>query len=658
MCGIAGIVYSKEIEKRKTIVEKMLRSIVYRGPDESGIYHSAEATIGCVRLSIIDIDGGKQPLPDSSGRYWIAYNGEIFNYIELREILLEKGFKFRTHSDTEVLVQLYSLYGPDSFSMLNGQFAAAIWDCKNEELVLVRDRVGIRPLFYYLKDGSLSFASEAKALFEVPFISPEISFKSLKQIYTLWTTITPNTVFKNIYEIPPGCYLKIGKTGDYEIHRYFELAFEENMCRYSLNDALDRFYELLTDAVKIRLRSDVKVAAYLSGGLDSSTMVAFIKEIDPRILNTFSIGFEENGFDESKYQDEAVRYFNTSHSSIRISSKDIVDSFQKVVWHSEMPLLRTAPAPMLLLSELANSCGIKVIITGEGADELLAGYDIFKETAVRIFWASEPESKLRPMLLKRLYPYLPLINNANLFMLKTFFGFRLAETSNPFYSHLIRWNNNSRLANYLLSPDALEIDHYDPVSEIEEHLPEKFQSWNWLSKAQWLETTIFMSGYLLSSQGDRMSMANSVEGRYPFLDYRIIDFCSNLPSGLKLKGLNEKYLLKKLMNKRLPETILKRYKQPYRAPVSKLFISEDATEYYKYVLSDNYLRHTGIFNPDSISKFLKKVRTATVLTELESMFLTAVVSTQVLFDQYIDKNSFNTANYKMNDFHIIEDFQT
>jgi len=656
MCGIAGIINSPEVDERKVIVENMLRSISYRGPDESGIYHSKKATIGCVRLSIIDIESGKQPLSDSSGRYWIVYNGEIFNYIELREVLLGKGIVFRTQSDTEVIVQLFSLYGPSCLSMLNGQFAIAIWDRLKDELFLARDRVGIRPLFYYCKNGSLSFASEIKALFEVPFISRYISLKSLKQIFTFWTTISPNTAFSDIFEIPPGCYLKISKTGGYKILRYWELTYEENISSYTLNDAIDKFHELLLDSVKIRLRADVPVAAYLSGGLDSSTMVSYIKEINSKVLSTFSIGFEENEYDESKYQDEVIKHFNTSHSSIKITSKDIVDNFPKAVWHSEMPILRTAPVPMYILSRLVNRNGIKVVITGEGADELLAGYDIFKETAIRRFWASDPTSKFRPLLLKRLYPYIPYINNANPVILKTFFGYLLEETSNPYYSHLIRWNNNKRLTNYLLSSDLHDVDHYDSLSEIEKNLPSCFHTWNYLSKAQWLEMSIFMSGYLLSSQGDRMSMANAVEGRYPFLDYRLIEFCNNsLSSDLKLKGLNEKYLLKKHMENKLPSSILRRTKQPYRAPVSEMFIKEGVPDYFKFVLSDQYIKHTGIFNQNSVSRFLVKLKNAASFTEVESMLLIAMISTQILYNQYIDQNSFDSNIRGLNNLQIIED---
>ena len=352
---------------------------------------------------------------------------------------------------------------------------------------------------------------------------------------------------------------------------------------------------LFTSAVRLRLRADVEVAAYLSGGIDSSTTVAYIKDIEPGVLNTFSIGFEEKDFDESKYQQEAVKYLETDHKSVSCTSKSIAESFPKVVWHSETPMTRTAPTPMLILSELVRNNDIKVVITGEGSDEILAGYDIFREAKIRNFWSSQPDSKTRPLLLKTLYPDIPHLRTASPNILKMFFGYKLEDVNNPFYSHLLRWNNANHIKKNF-SPGLKEIlNGYSPFNELSEKLPAGFDKWDPLAKAQWLETTIFMSGYLLSTQGDRMGMANSIEGRYPFLDYRVIEFCAGLPARLKLNGLNEKFLLKKLMKNRIPESIIKRPKQPYRAPISSVFLSKDAPEYVKLMLSDTYTREVRNF---------------------------------------------------------------
>ena len=638
MCGISGIIdYSSEKISRYNI-ESMLRSITYRGPDESGIYHSQHAVLGNVRLSIIDIGGGQQPLSDHTGRYWIVFNGEIFNYKELRSVLENKGITFNTQSDTEVLVQLFAVFGKKCLELLNGQFSFAIWDNKKEELFVARDRVGIRPFFYNINDGVLSFASEIKALFKLKHIPREFSYESLSQIYTFWTAITPNTAFKGIYELPPGHYATFNREG-LHIEKFWELSYNYTDSKLSLHDAMDRFDELFSDAVRIRLRADVEVAAYLSGGIDSSATVAYIKDIEPGVLNTFSIGFDEKDFDETQYQKEAAKYFGTTHKSMLCSAKDIADSFPRVIWHSETPMLRTAPAPMLLLSQLVRDNNIKVVVTGEGSDEILAGYDIFKEAKIRKFWSSQPNSIIRPLLLKKLYPYLSQMRDMSPKMLGMFYGYKLEDTGNPFYSHLLRWNNSNHIKKHFSDNLKQSLKDYSPLNELGKRLPANFDSWDQLAKSQWLETTVFMSGYLLSSQGDRMAMANSVEGRYPFLDYRVIEFCASLPDDYKLNGLNEKYLLKKVLNNRIPENILKRPKQAYRAPIKSVFQSKDGPEYIKYMLSDTYTSNVGVFNYDSIASLISKIEKTGTSSEIDNMVVSSVISTHLLYYLFIENNN-------------------
>ncbi|MDF1573547.1 MAG: asparagine synthase (glutamine-hydrolyzing), partial [Bacteroidales bacterium] len=384
MCGIAGIIHSAAPAERKELVKRMLSRIHYRGPDESGIYHSAKATIGNVRLSIIDLAGGQQPISDNSGRYWIVFNGEIFNYIELKKDLEEKGCRFRTTSDTEVLVQLYAEYGSRCLSMLNGQFAFAIWDNKEEHLFMARDRVGIRPLFYHHEHGVLTFASEIKSIFENPAVERQFSKTGLLQMMTYWTTITPASVFEGISEVPPGHYLVWNRNG-LKVERFWQLRFDTQRTGRSLDDLLEEFHELFTSSVRLRLRADVEVAAYLSGGIDSAATVSYIKQVEPSVLNTFSITFGEKDFDESSYQGDAVKYFGTNHRSINCTAKDIAEHFPKVVWHSEIPMIRTAPTPMMMLSGLVREHGIKVVITGEGADEMLAGYKAAGNINAKLF---------------------------------------------------------------------------------------------------------------------------------------------------------------------------------------------------------------------------------------------------------------------------------
>jgi asparagine synthase (glutamine-hydrolysing) len=655
MCGIAGIIDYKGTLTDKSVIISMLSAINYRGPDESGIYHSPCANLGNVRLSIIDLSTGQQPLSDSQGRFWIVFNGEIFNYRELREMLVKQGITFKTHSDTEVLVQLYAIYGKRCLSMLNGQFAFAIWDKNEKELFMARDRIGIRPLFYNLENGVFTFASEIKSLFLQKRINPELSNENLTQVYTFWTAITPNTAFRNIFELSPGHYLTFNKNG-LVIERYWELQYGNWNNSPDLEKALEQFHELFYDAVKIRLRADVEVAAYLSGGIDSSSTVAYIKDIEPGILNTFSIGFTDKDFDETVHQDEAVSYLNTRHRSIICTADEIAETFPRVIWHTETPVTRTAPVPMYLLSKLVRNNNIKVVITGEGADEMLAGYDIFKEAKIRRFWASQPNSVIRPRLLTKLYPYLPQMKQANPAILKMFYGYKLDETENPFYSHLLRWNNSNHILKHLSDQVKSELIGYSALEDLERKLPADFNKMDYLEKSQWLETSIFMSGYLLSSQGDRMAMANSVEGRYPFLDYRLIEFCNKLPGDFKLKGLNEKYLLKKLMKNRIPENIIKRSKQAYRAPIKSAFFLNNRPEFIGEMFSPAFFNKVGIFNYDSVSKLLIKIEKTNASSEIEDMILASVLSTHLVFYQFIEKHSENFQNAEINNPKIVDDF--
>ena len=639
MCGIAGF-YGDLNEDPGLILNKMLTRIKHRGPDESGIYLSKNVGLGSVRLSIVDLKSGTMPLSNSDNNLWIVFNGEIFNHFELRDELIEKGYIFKTSTDTEVIVNLYEEYGHEFLHKLNGQFAIAIYDKKKEELFLARDRVGIRPLFYTEVGSSFVFASEIKALLEFPKVNLHFSPKSISQYFTFWTTLTPNTAFEEVFEVPPGSFMVRNSKGK-RIERYWELPIckPSEYKNFNVQDAAEKFEKIFSDSVKLRLRADVQVAAYLSGGLDSSITTSFIKDIMPENLQTFSIGFDDKDFDESSYQKIASDYFNTKHSSITCSSQEIANDFKDVVWHCEAPLLRTAPIPMKLLAKNVQENNIKVVITGEGADELLGGYNIFKETKIRHFWAKDSNSKIRPLLLKKLYPYLPQMNNSNSNVLKMFFGYKLSETESPIYSHLLRWNNTTRINNYLSDDYKKSLDNYDPTSDYRDRLSIKLEGFDYLSKAQWIEINLFMSGYLLSSQGDRMAMANSVEGRYPFLDHRVIEFCMQLPPDLKLNGLNEKYLLKKLMKGRIPDEILDRSKQAYRAPIKTSLNNENMPDYLKEMLSDKEIKKAGIFNSDFVLRLLEKMNSKKQVSEIDNMALTGVLSLQILNDLFINKSS-------------------
>jgi asparagine synthase (glutamine-hydrolysing) len=310
---------------------------------------------------------------------------------------------------------------------------------------------------------------------------------------------------------------------------------------------------------------------------------------------------------------------------------------------------------MFLLSEYVRNNKIKVVITGEGSDEILGGYDIFKEAKIKRFWASQPNSTIRPLLLKKLYPYLSQMKDANPKMLRMFYGYKLEDVDNPFYSHLLRFNNSNHIKRHFSENISKKLNGYSVLDVLEKRLPENFSTWDQLSKSQWLETTVFMSGYLLSSQGDRMGMANSIEGRYPFLDYRVIEFCSSLPPDYKLNGLNEKYLLKKLLTNRIPDKILKRSKQAYRAPIKSVFLAKDAPEYVKYMLSDSYFKKAGIFNFDTVSAVIEKIEKTGVASEMDNMLLTSVISTHLVNYQFIENNNHEFQNGPLKNHKIINE---
>lgn len=641
MCGIAGILNNRPFNTDPVeLMTGMIDSIGHRGPDESGIYLDNSIVLGHVRLSIIDLASGQQPMVSDDGDFVIVLNGEIFNYPELRDDLMKRGYRFRTSSDTEVLLNMYREFGKECLSRLNGQFAFAIWETKKEELFLARDRVGIRPLFYTSLNGSFSFASEMKALFQIPGISARPDYRSLRQIFAFWSTIAPSTPFEGIMELPPGSYMKVTRNGITNPEKWWTLQFPEskNYFKGSLQDATEEFERLFLDATRLRLRADVPVAAYLSGGLDSSATTWYIQKTGQKALQTFSIGFSDKEFDESGFQKQVSSFLKTNHTAFNCDSSDIFDIFPNVVWHSETPLLRTSPAPMYLLAEKVRKQNIKVVITGEGADEMLGGYDIFKEMIIRRFWARQPGSKIRPMLLGKLYPYIPQIANMNALMLKFAFGYKLTDTDNPFYSHLLRWNNSSLAGKYLSESVTSATSDYNPVDDLPARLPADFALWDDLPKAQWLEINYFMSSYLLSSQGDRMAMANAIEGRYPFLDYRVIEFCASLPPKLKINGLTEKYILKNLMQSKLPDEVVARQKQAYRAPIHTSFLPGLNSGYAGRLLSPGKIDEYNLFDSKSSARFISDLRERGKGSEIEAMALAGILSGQLFFDQFVAGN--------------------
>ena len=644
MCGIAGILNFKTTEDKIPLLSAMLASLRHRGPDAAGIFTQGPAGLGSVRLSIIDLTGGDQPIHNEDKSIWLVFNGEIFNYPELRTLLISMGHRFYTQTDTEVLVHLYESFGTGMFDHLNGQFAFALWDNRSQTLLLGRDRLGIRPLFYHLQPQRLVFGSEIKALFVDHTIPRELDSQSLSDIFCCWSPVGNATAFKNIFQLLPGHYATFSPQG-LSIHPYWDIPRPGQEVKKSTEQWVHELNTLLVDAVRIRLRADVPVAAYLSGGLDSTYITALVKKHFNNRLKTFSVGFSDPAYDESPYQKQAVNFLGTDHREICCSHGDICEIFPEVISHAETPLLRTAPAPLLHLSRQVQQSGLKVVLTGEGADEIFAGYNIFKEDKVRRFWAKFPDSRLRPRLLEKLYPYIFSQDNTRAQKyLEEFFKKGMEFLNSPVASHRTRWENTSHAHTFFsreFLPVPFSLDRF--IQRFIPFLPHHFMDQDPLSRAQYIEQKTFLPAYLLSSQGDRMSMAGSIEGRYPFLDHRVVAFAATLPPHLKINGMTEKYILKKAAQDLVPQAIIDRPKQPYRAPISKAFFTGNQ-EYVPMLLSENKIKETGYFDFSKTARLVKKCRrqNGALLSERENMALVGILSTQLVHDLFIHRPPQNT----------------
>jgi len=374
----------------------------------------------------------------------------------------------------------------------------------------------------------------------------------------------------------------------------------------------------------------------LSGGIDSTTIAALTTRFTSTKLRTFSVTFDDAEFDESAYQREASQWLGTEHENVRCSAGDIQRVFPDVVWHAERPLFRTAAAPMFLLSRLVRDRGFKVVLTGEGADEILGGYDIFKETKIRRFCSAAPQSRLRPLLLRRLYPYLPNVQSQSDPYLRAFFAASSAGCDDPLFSHMPRWTSSARLRLFY-SPDVREAvaNQSCPIEDMRSLLPISHPQWDSFARAQFLETAHLLPGYILSSQGDRMAMAHGVEGRYPFLDPRVVAFAASLPARLKMKTLQEKYLLKLAVRGLVPESILRRPKQPYRAPDASSFFAAGCAEYVEELLAPARIKADGLFDARAVASLHAKARAGKASSTRDNMAFVGILSTQLLVDRFI-----------------------
>jgi asparagine synthase (glutamine-hydrolysing) len=565
----------------------------HRGPDDEGLYVTQNIGLGHRRLSIIDLASGHQPIGNENKTVWIAYNGETYNYLELRRELESKGHAFRTHSDTETIVHAYEEYGAECLQRLRGMFAFGIWDEPRQQLFLARDRVGIKPLYYYLDRDSVVFASEIKALLKWG-IKAEVNYQTLDSYLTLGYVPAPNTMFKGIYKLLPGHSLTCSKRG-VKLHKYWDFDHiqpeEKPESYYS-----ERLMELLTECVDIRLMSEVPLGVFLSGGLDSSAVVSILGHRNYKPLNTFSVGYHRRyEHCELKYADIVARRFQTKHHELNLESVDFFDLIPKIIWHMDEPVLEAAAIPLYLLSKFSRQ-HITVMLSGEGSDELFAGYLIYKHMCAMEYYNFVPrflrQGIINPLLKK-------LASSRQAVKYADWLSLPLAQR------HLgITAEITEGLKKQLYSPGLKDISARHNV--LQDIMPyyERVQGKDTLAQMMYVDTKVWLPDDLLL-KADKMTMATSIELRVPFLDHKLLEFAATIPSRYKLKRWNEKYILKQAVAKIVPPEIINRPKRGFPVPISNWF-TEGLNQKAREILLDTKTQQRGYFNYHFLEEVLQK----------------------------------------------------
>jgi asparagine synthase (glutamine-hydrolysing) len=638
MCGIAGFLKTGlDPARHDAVLEAMLCRILHRGPDEQGYLVDGFAALGNVRLSIVDLSSGSQPIATPDQRYWIVFNGEIFNFKELRPELEAEGARFRTQCDTEILLWGLALHGAEYIRRLNGQFSFCFYDRRERKAMFGRDRFGERPLHYAAFDGGLLFASEAKAFAAYPGFRFVLDPVAVNDTFTGWTAIAGSSAFEGVKQLEPGCYATFGPDGGFKTFSYDTVsgaAASADEFKGDFASACKDIREALTQSVRLRLRADLEVGAYVSGGLDSTITARLAQaELDTQ-LRTFSIRFADKNFDEGGYQALVRQQLKSDHKEFVVSQEDYLNAFERVIYHAEAPLYRLAPIPMFLLADLVRSSGLKVVLTGEGSDECFLGYDLYRELHVRLMIEGDtldPAEKNRRI--QALYPYLDHFRDDKVAGVARFFGSIGGRTEDPFYAHRAR-HTIGRFGARMMDKDvAAAIPDY--AGRLARKLRERhpgFDALDPLERAIVTETETLMSGYLLSSQGDRMASAHAVEARFPFVDHEVFSAALRLPRDFRLKdGQREKHILKEAFRDLIPDSVIDRPKYPFRAPDGELMLGP---AFRRFLPQRDELVSSGLFNADIVSRFIASLDPANI-GQREMQALIVIVSTQMLYRQFV-----------------------
>ena len=569
----------------------------------------------------------------------VAFDGELFNGDALRSLLQEQATPQVKATPAALIKQLYSRFGDALLHHLDGQFSLALWDGAQRRLLLARDRFGTRPLFYSQAGNALWFSSQASGLVAARPELGALDLHSLAQTFASWAPLGHRSALRDVSNLPPGHLLVVDDGGTAQLRSWWQPLFPgaDDVMQGCVGTAAQQLRAMLEDSVRRRMSDDGTAAAYLSGGLDSSAVASIMAAASTQPLRTFSVAFSDaTEFDEGTHQQLMAQHIGAQHETLPLSRADIGEAFPLLVEQVEMPVLRTAGVPLMLLAEYLRSRGLSVALTGEGADEILAGYDLFKEAKIRRFWARQPDSQLRPLLLGRLYGYLEHSPVANPAFAQAFFGQGMEYLQRPVFAHVPRWATSQRALAFFSPELRGQLTDFDIAAEVEQLLPEDIMDWPPLSRDQYVEMLTMSSSYLLPAQGDRPSMMHGVRARMPFLDRELVDFANRLPPHWKLRGLTEKYILREAVADLLPAQIMARSKQPFRAPdASSFFIAGEPLDYVADLFSESRLRSAGYFDVAPTARLFEKCRSGRATGFGDNQAFVGILSTMLLDDHFV-----------------------
>jgi asparagine synthase (glutamine-hydrolysing) len=600
MCGIAGkvAVSSREAAVDADIVRRMMSLIVHRGPDDEGIYIDRQAVLGHRRLSIIDLSTGKQPISNEDGTVWVVYNGEIYNFPELREQLLARGHVLKTHTDTEVIVHLYEDYGEQCVTQLQGMFAFALWDVRKKKLLLARDRVGIKPLYYVQTRDSLLFASEMKAFRADPSVQLELNPQAIDTFLTFLYVPGSDTLFRNVRKLDPGHYL-VMEDGTVKVSRYWDLKFTAPESNGHFRNSVEALQEMLKQTVRDHMISDVPVGVLLSGGVDSTALLSFAVHETQKKVSSFTIGFEGQNFaDERPYARLAAETFGSEHHEMTITAQDFLDFLPKYVWHMEEPVCEPPAVALYYVTKLA-SAHVKVLLSGEGGDEAFAGYQNYRN----MLWLERLRVVGQPWtgLAAGVFDGLGQVNGFN--RLQKYAGmlklplqdYYYGRTSGPssFFNR-----NKATLYSTAFAQSVETSSSLQQITELFSHVADQPA----LNQMLYVDTKTWLPDDLLV-KADKISMANSLELRVPLLDHKVLEFAASLPINYKVRGFTTKYILKEAFSGRIPQQILDRKKTGFPVPVES-WICHDLKDFVRDVLLDRKTLERGYFQRSFIEDML------------------------------------------------------